>query len=148
MVILLPRPPVITTTTADACFEPFLDCAVTKIPNWDLTKYSPQVNRASSSMKSVREAMAIGHAESHSPARGEYWKSAPFLLTRWNARPNEIFTQWCLHQVDEMVQSHHSSLKVFKHIGFAIVDILDSNERSHLSGIVNLSASRCSSDIC
>ena len=49
------------TKTTTACFEPSLDYIVTKIPKWDLAKFSSQVNReVGSSMKSVGEVMAIG----------------------------------------------------------------------------------------
>jgi carbamoyl-phosphate synthase large subunit len=49
------------TKTTTACFEPSLDYIVTKIPKWDLAKFSTQVNReVGSSMKSVGEVMAIG----------------------------------------------------------------------------------------
>lgn len=49
------------TKTTTACFEPSLDYIVTKIPKWDLAKFSSQVDRhVGSSMKSVGEVMAIG----------------------------------------------------------------------------------------
>lgn len=49
------------TKTTTACFEPSLDYIVTKIPKWDLAKFSSQVNRQiGSAMKSVGEVMAIG----------------------------------------------------------------------------------------
>jgi len=57
----LPELPNAVTKTTTACFEPSLDYIVTKIPKWDLTKFSSQVNReVSSAMKSVGEVMAIG----------------------------------------------------------------------------------------
>jgi len=57
----LPEPPNAVTKTTTACFEPSLDYVVTKIPKWDLAKFSSQVNReVGSSMKSVGEVMAIG----------------------------------------------------------------------------------------
>lgn len=49
------------TKTTTACFEPSLDYIVTKIPKWDLAKFSSQVKReVGSAMKSVGEVMAIG----------------------------------------------------------------------------------------
>src|SRR3954447_19342731 len=57
----LPSLPNAVTKTTTACFEPSLDYIVTKIPKWDLAKFSSQVNReVGSSMKSVGEVMAIG----------------------------------------------------------------------------------------
>ncbi|KAK0226261.1 carbamoyl-phosphate synthase [Armillaria fumosa] len=57
----LPELPNAVTKTTTACFEPSLDYIVTKIPKWDLAKFSSQVNReVGSAMKSVGEVMAIG----------------------------------------------------------------------------------------
>ncbi|KZP27588.1 carbamoyl-phosphate synthase [Athelia psychrophila] len=57
----LPELPNAVTKTTTACFEPSLDYVVTKIPKWDLAKFSSQVDRKiGSSMKSVGEVMAIG----------------------------------------------------------------------------------------
>lgn len=57
----LPELPNAVTKTTTACFEPSLDYIVTKIPKWDLAKFSSQVDRhIGSSMKSVGEVMAIG----------------------------------------------------------------------------------------
>lgn len=57
----LPELPNAVTKTTTACFEPSLDYIVTKIPKWDLAKFSSHVNReVGSSMKSVGEVMAIG----------------------------------------------------------------------------------------
>ncbi|KAI8874315.1 large subunit of carbamoyl-phosphate synthase [Ramicandelaber brevisporus] len=48
------------TKTTTACFEPSLDYIVTKIPRWDLAKFSHVARDIGSSMKSVGEVMAIG----------------------------------------------------------------------------------------
>ncbi|KAG8996237.1 carbamoyl-phosphate synthase (glutamine-hydrolyzing) cpa2 [Tulasnella sp. JGI-2019a] len=57
----LPELPNAVTKTTTACFEPSLDYIVTKIPKWDLAKFSTEVNRQiGSAMKSVGEVMAIG----------------------------------------------------------------------------------------
>ncbi|KAJ2344899.1 carbamoyl-phosphate synthase (glutamine-hydrolyzing) cpa2, partial [Coemansia sp. RSA 2673] len=48
------------TTTTTACFEPSLDYVVTKIPRWDLAKFSHVARDIGSCMKSVGEVMAIG----------------------------------------------------------------------------------------
>ncbi|KAI0219174.1 carbamoyl-phosphate synthase (glutamine-hydrolyzing) cpa2 [Massospora cicadina] len=48
------------TKTTTACFEPSLDYIVTKIPRWDLAKFSQVDRHIGSSMKSVGEVMAIG----------------------------------------------------------------------------------------
>ncbi|KNC83910.1 hypothetical protein SARC_03869 [Sphaeroforma arctica JP610] len=46
--------------TTSACFEPSLDYVVTKIPRWDLRKFTNVSNDIGSCMKSVGEVMAIG----------------------------------------------------------------------------------------
>ncbi|KAF9243141.1 carbamoyl-phosphate synthase [Melanogaster broomeanus] len=57
----LPELPNAVTKTTTACFEPSLDYIVTKIPKWDLAKFSKEVTReVGSAMKSVGEVMAIG----------------------------------------------------------------------------------------
>ncbi|EJD48896.1 carbamoyl-phosphate synthase [Auricularia subglabra TFB-10046 SS5] len=57
----LPELPNAVTKTTTACFEPSLDYIVTKIPKFDLAKFSGQVDRhVGSAMKSVGEVMAIG----------------------------------------------------------------------------------------
>ncbi|EJT96748.1 carbamoyl-phosphate synthase [Dacryopinax primogenitus] len=57
----LPELPNAVTKNTTACFEPSLDYIVTKIPKWDLAKFSGQVSRhVGSAMKSVGEVMAIG----------------------------------------------------------------------------------------
>ncbi|KAG9312067.1 carbamoyl-phosphate synthase subunit arginine-specific large [Chiua virens] len=43
----LPELPNAVTKTTTACFEPSLDYIVTKIPKWDLAKFSTEVNRRS-----------------------------------------------------------------------------------------------------
>lgn len=48
------------TKTTSACFEPSLDYIVTKIPRWDLDKFSRVKPQLGSQMKSVGEVMAIG----------------------------------------------------------------------------------------
>ncbi|KAI9136619.1 large subunit of carbamoyl-phosphate synthase [Paraphysoderma sedebokerense] len=48
------------TKTTTACFEPSLDYIVTKIPRWDLNKFSHVKREVGSQMKSVGEVMAVG----------------------------------------------------------------------------------------
>ncbi|GMM35736.1 bifunctional carbamoylphosphate synthetase/aspartate transcarbamylase [Saccharomycopsis crataegensis] len=48
------------TKSTCSCFEPSLDYIVTKIPRWDLKKFTRVSTALSSSMKSVGEVMAIG----------------------------------------------------------------------------------------
>ncbi|KAH9942217.1 carbamoyl-phosphate synthase [Epithele typhae] len=48
------------TKTTTACFEPSLDYIVTKIPKWDLAKFTNVNREVGSAMKSVGEVMAIG----------------------------------------------------------------------------------------
>ena len=50
------------TRTTTACFEPSLDYIVTKVPKWDLAKFSGVNQQIGSSMKSVGEVMAIGRS--------------------------------------------------------------------------------------
>lgn len=56
----LPELPNAVTKTTTACFEPSLDYMVTKIPRWDLSKFTHVKRDIGSSMKSVGEVMAIG----------------------------------------------------------------------------------------
>ena len=56
----LPELPNAVTKTTTACFEPSLDYIVTKIPKWDLAKFSNVNREVGSAMKSVGEVMAIG----------------------------------------------------------------------------------------
>ena len=44
-----------TTMSTTACFEPSLDYIVTKIPRWDLDRFSGTSKEIGSSMKSVGE---------------------------------------------------------------------------------------------
>lgn len=48
------------TKSTCSCFEPSLDYIVTKIPRWDLKKFTRVSTALSSAMKSVGEVMAIG----------------------------------------------------------------------------------------
>ncbi|KAJ2296777.1 carbamoyl-phosphate synthase (glutamine-hydrolyzing) cpa2, partial [Coemansia sp. RSA 2706] len=48
------------TQSTTACFEPSLDYVVTKIPRWDLAKFTHVSRDIGSCMKSVGEVMAIG----------------------------------------------------------------------------------------
>lgn len=50
------------TKSTCSCFEPSLDYIVTKIPRWDLKKFTRVSTTLSSSMKSVGEVMAIGRS--------------------------------------------------------------------------------------
>src|SRR5260221_14059681 len=56
----LPELPNAVTKTTTACFEPSLDYIVTKIPKWDLAKFSHVSREVGSSMISVGEVMAFG----------------------------------------------------------------------------------------
>ena len=56
----LPELPNAVTKTTTANFEPSLDYVVTKIPRWDLSKFTNVDRHIGSSMKSVGEVMAIG----------------------------------------------------------------------------------------
>ncbi|OLL26831.1 Carbamoyl-phosphate synthase arginine-specific large chain [Neolecta irregularis DAH-3] len=56
----LPELPNAVTKTTTANFEPSLDYIVTKIPRWDLAKFTGVDRHIGSGMKSVGEVMAIG----------------------------------------------------------------------------------------
>eukprot|EP00920_Eleutheroschizon_duboscqi_P013188 GHVT01031166.1.p1 GENE.GHVT01031166.1~~GHVT01031166.1.p1 ORF type:complete len:1150 (+),score=242.83 GHVT01031166.1:277-3726(+) len=58
------------TRCTTACFEPSLDYVVTKIPRWDLAKFSTVDMRMGSAMKSVGEVMAIGRTFGESLQKG------------------------------------------------------------------------------
>ena len=58
--ITLPEIQNAVTKATTAMFEPSLDYIVTKIPKWDLAKFSGAKQEIGSSMKSVGEVMAIG----------------------------------------------------------------------------------------
>ncbi|ESP03191.1 hypothetical protein LOTGIDRAFT_137874, partial [Lottia gigantea] len=49
-----------TTMMTTACFEPSLDYIVTKIPRWDMDRFTLMSKEIGSAMKSVGEVMAIG----------------------------------------------------------------------------------------
>ena len=53
--IPLPSIPNATTMSTTACFEPSLDYIVTKIPRWDLDRFTHASKDIGSSMKSVGE---------------------------------------------------------------------------------------------
>mmetsp|Transcript_29566 Transcript_29566/g.55366 ORF Transcript_29566/g.55366 Transcript_29566/m.55366 type:complete len:1592 (+) Transcript_29566:63-4838(+) len=50
------------TRSTTACFEPSLDYIVTKVPRWDLRKFSTVDPAVGSCMKSVGEVMSIGRS--------------------------------------------------------------------------------------
>ena len=58
--ITLPEVQNAVTKATTAMFEPSLDYIVTKVPRWDLGKFSGAAQEIGSSMKSVGEVMAIG----------------------------------------------------------------------------------------
>jgi carbamoyl-phosphate synthase (ammonia) len=58
--VTLPEIKNAVTKQTSACFEPSLDYIVTKIPRWDLAKFSGVNQEIGSAMKSVGEVMAIG----------------------------------------------------------------------------------------
>ncbi|KAJ6631613.1 hypothetical protein B0H10DRAFT_2159839 [Mycena sp. CBHHK59/15] len=130
----LPELPNAVTKTTTACFEPSLDYIVTKIPKWDLAKFSSQVNREiGSSMKSVGEVMAIGRTFEESLQKAirqvdPRWKGfevyiEPEDLEKALTRPTDMrlfaiayamytknytVDQWFLYKIDNIVQTHHA----------------------------------------
>jgi carbamoyl-phosphate synthase large subunit len=91
----LPSLPNAVTKTTTACFEPSLDYIVTKIPKWDLAKFSSQVDRhVGSSMKSVGEVMAIGRTFEES-----LQKAIRQVDPRWNGF--EAYVRIPADQIDD-----------------------------------------------
>ncbi|KAI6116029.1 hypothetical protein F5141DRAFT_1100556 [Pisolithus sp. B1] len=125
----LPELPNAVTKTTTACFEPSLDYIVTKIPKWDLAKFSSHVNReVGSAMKSVGEVMAIGRTFEESLQKAirqvdPRWKGfepyyQPEDLDTALSRPTDMrlfaiahayltkIDRWYLYKIDNIVQTH------------------------------------------
>ncbi|KAA1470563.1 carbamoyl-phosphate synthase [Dentipellis sp. KUC8613] len=103
----LPELPNAVTKTTTACFEPSLDYIVTKIPKWDLAKFSTQVNReVGSSMKSVGEVMAIGRTFEES-----IMKALRMVDPRWVGF--EVFGKRMTKEDMDHVLSNPTDMRIF-----------------------------------
>ncbi|THH18117.1 hypothetical protein EW146_g2823 [Bondarzewia mesenterica] len=103
----LPELPNAVTKTTTACFEPSLDYIVTKIPKWDLAKFSAQVNReVGSSMKSVGEVMAIGRTFEES-----LMKAVRMVDPRWVGF--EVFGKKMNCEQLDYALSHPTDMRLF-----------------------------------
>ncbi|EKM81108.1 hypothetical protein AGABI1DRAFT_112807 [Agaricus bisporus var. burnettii JB137-S8] len=134
----LPELPNAVTKTTTACFEPSLDYIVTKIPKWDLAKFSSQVNReVGSSMKSVGEVMAIGRTFEESLQKAirqvdPRWKGfeayvAPEDLDRALSRPTDMrlfAIAYAMYKKDYTVDQIHDLTKIDKWYLYKIDNIV------------------------
>ncbi|KAI0042631.1 carbamoyl-phosphate synthase [Auriscalpium vulgare] len=103
----LPELPNAVTKTTTACFEPSLDYIVTKIPKWDLAKFSTQVNReVGSAMKSVGEVMAIGRTFEES-----LMKAVRMVDPRWVGF--EVFGKRMEKEQLDYALSHPTDMRLF-----------------------------------
>lgn len=124
----LPELPNAVTKTTTACFEPSLDYIVTKIPKWDLAKFSSHVNReVGSSMKSVGEVMAIGRTFEESLQKAirqvdPRWKGfeayvAPEDLDRALSKPTDMrlfAIAYAMYKKSYTVDQIHNLTKIDK----------------------------------
>ncbi|KZS88276.1 carbamoyl-phosphate synthase [Sistotremastrum niveocremeum HHB9708] len=95
----LPELPNAVTKTTTACFEPSLDYIVTKIPKWDLAKFSGQVDRhVGSAMKSVGEVMAIGRTWEES-----LQKAIRMVDPKWTGF--EVMRRWDGDELDDVLRN-------------------------------------------
>ncbi|KAI6009848.1 hypothetical protein EDC04DRAFT_2772173 [Pisolithus marmoratus] len=151
----LPELPNAVTKTTTACFEPSLDYIVTKIPKWDLAKFSSHVNReVGSAMKSVGEVDPRwkGFEPYYQPEDLDAALSRPTdmrLFAIAHAMYNKNYSvdkiheltkidKWYLYKIDNIVQTHrhiksldslekinHELMKKAKCMGFSDVQIAD-----------------------
>lgn len=144
----LPELPNAVTKTTTACFEPSLDYIVTKIPKWDLAKFSSHVNReVGSSMKSVGEVMAIGRTFEESLQKAirqvdPRWKGfeayvAPEDLDRALSRPTDMrlfAIAYAMYKKSYTVDQIHDLTKIDK-VYFVVVSSLNDDLTLRYSGI-------------
>ncbi|PPQ88452.1 hypothetical protein CVT25_011577 [Psilocybe cyanescens] len=134
----LPELPNAVTKTTTACFEPSLDYIVTKIPKWDLAKFSSQVNReVGSSMKSVGEVMAIGRTFEESLQKAirqvdPNWTGFEVVITpedldRALTRPTDMrlfAIAYAMYKKDYTVEHLHDLTKIDKWYLYKIDNIV------------------------
>ncbi|KAH7883203.1 hypothetical protein F5I97DRAFT_1903029 [Phlebopus sp. FC_14] len=146
----LPELPNAVTKTTTACFEPSLDYIVTKIPKWDLAKFSAQVNReVGSSMKSVGEVMAIGRTFEESLQKAirqvdPRWKGfeayvQPKDLDRALSRPTDMrlfAIAYAMYNKNYTVDQLHDLTKIDKWYLYKIDNIVQTNRMMKALGSV------------
>ncbi|KAG0702882.1 hypothetical protein DFH29DRAFT_1044719, partial [Suillus ampliporus] len=147
----LPELPNAVTKTTTACFEPSLDYIVTKIPKWDLAKFSSQVNReVGSSMKSVGEVMAIGRTFEESLQKAirqvdPRWKGfeayvQPEDLDRALSRPTDMrlfAIAYAMYNKNYTVDQLHDLTKIDKWYLYKIDNIVQTNRAIKTVGSVD-----------
>ncbi|KAN0081253.1 hypothetical protein V8E55_008877 [Tylopilus felleus] len=154
----LPELPNAVTKTTTACFEPSLDYIVTKIPKWDLAKFSTEVNReVGSAMKSVGEVMAIGRTFEESLQKAvrmvdPRWRGFEVVggleklegaeeLERALTRPTDMrlfAIAYAMYNDKYNVQEIHDLTKIDKWFLYKIENIVNTSRA--LSSLGNLSA--------
>ncbi|THU85715.1 carbamoyl-phosphate synthase [Dendrothele bispora CBS 962.96] len=146
----LPELPNAVTKTTTACFEPSLDYIVTKIPKWDLAKFSSQVNReVGSSMKSVGEVMAIGRTFEESLQKAirqvdPRWKGfeayiEPEDLDRALSRPTDMrlfAIAYAMYKRNYTVDQLHDLTKIDKWYLYKIDNIVQTHHALKAAGSV------------
>ncbi|KAG5639482.1 hypothetical protein H0H81_001604 [Sphagnurus paluster] len=147
----LPELPNAVTKTTTACFEPSLDYIVTKIPKWDLAKFSSQVNReVGSSMKSVGEVMAIGRTFEESLQKAirqvdPRWKGfevyiEPEDLDRALTRPTDMrlfAIAYAMYRKNYTVDHLHDLTKIDKWYLYKIDNIVQTHHALKAAGSIN-----------
>ncbi|TFK74012.1 carbamoyl-phosphate synthase [Pluteus cervinus] len=147
----LPELPNAVTKTTTACFEPSLDYIVTKIPKWDLAKFSTQVNReVGSAMKSVGEVMAIGRTFEESLQKAirqvdPRWKGfevyiEPEDLDRALSRPTDMrlfAIAYAMYKKNYTVDQVHDLTKIDKWYLYKIENIVETHRAIKAAGSVD-----------
>ncbi|KAF9451498.1 carbamoyl-phosphate synthase [Macrolepiota fuliginosa MF-IS2] len=146
----LPELPNAVTKTTTACFEPSLDYIVTKIPKWDLAKFSSHVNReVGSSMKSVGEVMAIGRTFEESLQKAirqvdPRWKGfeayvAPEDLDKALSKPTDMrlfAIAYAMYKKSYTVDQIHDLTKIDKWYLYKIDNIVQTHHALKAAGSV------------
>ncbi|KAL0955783.1 hypothetical protein HGRIS_001997 [Hohenbuehelia grisea] len=146
----LPELPNAVTKTTTACFEPSLDYIVTKIPKWDLAKFSSQVNReVGSAMKSVGEVMAIGRTFEESLQKAirqvdPRWKGfeayvEPEDLDRALTRPTDMrlfAIAYAMYNKNYTVDQIHDLTKIDKWFLYKIDNIVQTHHELKALGAI------------
>ncbi|KAF8891768.1 carbamoyl-phosphate synthase [Infundibulicybe gibba] len=146
----LPELPNAVTKTTTACFEPSLDYIVTKIPKWDLAKFSSQVNReVGSSMKSVGEVMAIGRTFEESLQKAirqvdPRWKGfevyiEPEDLDKALSRPTDMrlfAIAYAMYKKNYTVDQLHDLTKIDKWYLYKIDNIVQTHHALKAAGSI------------
>ncbi|KAF8633307.1 hypothetical protein AX17_004481 [Amanita inopinata Kibby_2008] len=147
----LPELPNAVTKTTTACFEPSLDYIVTKIPKWDLAKFSSHVNReVGSSMKSVGEVMAVGRTFEESLQKAirqvdPRWKGfeayvAPEDLDKALSKPTDMrlfAIAYAMYKKNYTVDQIHDLTKIDKWYLYKIENIVNTHRELKEAGSID-----------